>query len=166
MAQLLQLQGVAQACRPCEHRSERRAEWGEFTLSACRRLCSWSRAACFSLSSALVKDMPVLAREETALESVLALNQRTHTEKSHRTPVYRSLNTCIVKILPFLHINLKSTSIKLLKKAVTQWCTPTCWLLSSPSPFSPLERPSAAPEHRAGCWGPSVNVIQTLGFKS
>lgn len=45
------------------------------TLSAFRRACSSSSAACFSLSSTLVKDMPVLAREETALERVLALDQ-------------------------------------------------------------------------------------------
>lgn len=50
------------------------------TFSAFRRACSSSRAACFSLSSTLVKDIPVLAREETALESVLALSEGTATK--------------------------------------------------------------------------------------
>ena len=51
-------------------------EKGKCTFRACRRACSSSRAACFSLSSTLVKDMPVLAREETALERVLALEEK------------------------------------------------------------------------------------------
>lgn len=37
------------------------------TFSALRRACSSSRAACLSLSSTLVNDLPVLAKEETAL---------------------------------------------------------------------------------------------------
>lgn len=43
------------------------------TLSAFNRACSSSSAACFSLSSTLVKEIPVLAREDTALDRVLAL---------------------------------------------------------------------------------------------
>lgn len=45
------------------------------TLRAFKRACSSSKAACFSLSSTLVKDMPVLAKDDTALESVLALQK-------------------------------------------------------------------------------------------
>ncbi len=63
-------------------------EWRKFTFSAFRRACSSSRAACFSLSSTLVKDIPVLAREETALERVLALNLRT--DKDHNSNVPKS----------------------------------------------------------------------------
>lgn len=62
-------------------------EWRKCTLSAFRRACSSSRAACFSLSSTLVKEMPVLAREETALERVLALNQGTDTENGDRPTI-------------------------------------------------------------------------------
>lgn len=51
--------------------------WRKYTFRALRRVCSSSKAACFSLSSTLVKDMLVLAREETALERVLALSQGT-----------------------------------------------------------------------------------------
>lgn len=43
------------------------------TFNAFKRACSSSNAACFSLSSTLVRDRPVLAKEETALESVVAL---------------------------------------------------------------------------------------------
>lgn len=43
------------------------------TFKAFKRACSSSNAACFSLSSTFVRDRPVLAREETALERVVAL---------------------------------------------------------------------------------------------
>lgn len=45
------------------------------TFKAFKRACSSSSAACFSLSSTLVSDRPVLAREETALERVVALGK-------------------------------------------------------------------------------------------
>jgi hypothetical protein len=60
---------------------ERSTMEGKCTFSALRRACSSSRAACFSLSSTLVKDMPVLAREETALERVLALDGQRHRKR-------------------------------------------------------------------------------------
>ena len=43
------------------------------TLSAFKRACSSSSAACFSLSSTFVKEMPVFASDDTAFERVLAL---------------------------------------------------------------------------------------------
>lgn len=43
------------------------------TLRACSLACSSSRACCFSFSSMRLKDMPVLEREETALDRVDAL---------------------------------------------------------------------------------------------
>lgn len=52
------------------------------TLSALSRACSSSRAACFSLSSTLVKDIPVLASDDTALDRVLALQGNSDTDKA------------------------------------------------------------------------------------
>lgn len=43
------------------------------TFRALSRACSSSSAACLSRSSTLVKDIPVLASDETALDRVLAL---------------------------------------------------------------------------------------------
>lgn len=43
------------------------------TFRALSRACSSSRAACFSRSSTLVKDIPVLASDDTAFDKVLAL---------------------------------------------------------------------------------------------
>lgn len=131
-------------------------EWRKPTLSAFRRACSSSRAACFSLSSTRVKDMPVLAREETALESVLALNGRRN---SNQTVVFffffvdncYAAKTLSTGILTFLKIiKIKHTCLLLLN----------LWL------SSPLERPSAAPGHPVSCWGPGVNVSHTLHLMS
>src|SRR4029434_9357943 len=55
----------------------------QVTLRALRRACSSSRAACFSRSSTLVKDMPVLAREDTALDRVLALADTERKRHTH-----------------------------------------------------------------------------------
>jgi len=43
------------------------------TFRACSRACSSSSACCFSFSSMRLKDMPVVARVETALDRVDAL---------------------------------------------------------------------------------------------
>lgn len=48
-------------------------EFGQ-TFRALSRACSSSRAACFSRSSTLVKDIPVLAKDDTAFDRVLALH--------------------------------------------------------------------------------------------
>lgn len=48
-------------------------KFGMPTFKAFKRACSSSNAACFSLSSTFVRDRPVLASEETALERVVAL---------------------------------------------------------------------------------------------
>lgn len=51
------------------------------TFRALSLACSSSSAACFSRSSTLVKDIPVLASDETAFDRVLALQEREiHTE--------------------------------------------------------------------------------------
>lgn len=55
---------------------------GTDTFSALRRACSSSSAACFSRSSTLVKDIPVLASDDTAFDRVLALRGNP---KSHQT---------------------------------------------------------------------------------
>lgn len=52
------------------------------TFRALSRACSSSRAACFSRSSTLVKDIPVLASDETAFDKVLALQVKKNNEQN------------------------------------------------------------------------------------
>lgn len=93
--------------------------------------------------------MPVLAREETALESVLALNGWRNRHQTSVT-IVASLKWWALEFVTSLKIRIKHTcSLRL-----------NLWL------SSPLERPSAAPGHPVSCWEPGVNVSHTLHLMS